>query len=52
MNSRRFILDMGTSSPVGGVFVTEKRQAMALGYPHAQPAAERPASPWDRPESF
>jgi hypothetical protein len=34
-------LDMGTSSPVGGVFATEKRQAMALGFPHPQPAAEK-----------
>jgi len=24
----------------------------SVGLPHAQPAAERPASPWGRPESF
>src|SRR6516165_582270 len=41
MNSRRFMPNMGTSSPV-----------TTLGLPHAQPAAERSASPWVRPESF
>jgi hypothetical protein len=38
MNSRRLMLDMGTSSPVG--------------LPHPQPAAEPTANPWARPELF
>jgi len=24
----------------------------AVGFPHVHPAAGRPTSPWDRPESF
>src|ERR1700757_3711805 len=39
------------SSPRPGV-TTSNRRTCALGFPHAQPAAERPASPWGRPEMF
>jgi len=29
-----------------------RRPARALGFPHVQPGAEGPASPWDKPEMF
>jgi hypothetical protein len=41
MNARRFMRNMGTSSPV-----------TTLGLPQGQPAADQPASPWARPELF
>jgi hypothetical protein len=49
MNSRRFGSSMGTSSPMR---YERRRLARALGLPHLQPAAGRPASPWGKPEMF
>jgi hypothetical protein len=42
MNSRRLRSDIGLPPAV----------APSVGLQHAQPAAERPASPWAKPESF
>src|SRR6266436_3000747 len=48
MNSRRFILDMGTSSPMRYQPPTDPWVA----FPALQPATERLLGPWGRPELF
>jgi hypothetical protein len=43
MNSRRLMSNIGS---------LPSAWAPPVGLPHVQPAAERPASPWGRPELF
>src|SRR6266536_2949609 len=46
-NSRRFMSSMGNFLPCA---LSAPPTDRALGLPHAQPTAGRPASPWDRHE--
>jgi hypothetical protein len=55
MNSRRLMSD--TALAPLAMFVTssdyyQSSRRPAVGFPHVQPAAQRPESPWARPESL
>jgi hypothetical protein len=49
MNCRRFMSSMGDFLPYA---LSARRPTRAVGFPAPQPATERPASPWGKPELF